>query len=107
MDGVVPMPLEPPCTRKTSPGPSPVSMNTLDHTMQVTSGSAAAVGRSMPAGLGSSCPAGTATRSAYPPRESSAHTSSPTAQPDTPSPASLMIPLHSRPRMSLAPGGGG
>ena len=35
-----------------------------------------------------SCPAGTATRSAYPPPASSAQTSSPTAQPSTPSPTS-------------------
>ena len=61
---IVPMPLEPPCTRKASPRRSPASMNTFDQTVQVTSGSAAAVASSTPAGRGSSCPAGTATRSA-------------------------------------------
>ncbi|WRL64126.1 hypothetical protein U6N30_31920 [Blastococcus brunescens] len=75
--------------------------------MQVTSGRAAAVASSTPDGRGSSCPAGTATRSAYPPPDSSAHTSSPTDQPATSSPTSLMTPLHSRPRISLAPFGGG
>ena len=37
-------------------------MNTLDHTVHATSGSAAAVTRSTPAGTGITCPAGTATR---------------------------------------------
>ena len=49
-------------------------MNTLDHTVQTTSGSAAASTNETPAGTGSSCAAGTATCSAYPPPESSAHT---------------------------------
>lgn len=39
-------------------------MKTFDHTVQTTSGSAAACFRSMPAGTGSNCPAGTATFSA-------------------------------------------
>ena len=59
-------------------------MKTFDHTVQATSGSAAAVTRSTPAGTGITWPAGTTTRSAYPPPASSAHTSSPTAQPVTP-----------------------
>src|SRR4051795_10071657 len=63
---MVPMPLDPPCTRKSSPRVSPASMNTLDQTVQTTSGSAAAVASSTPAGRGSSCPAGTATRAAVP-----------------------------------------
>jgi hypothetical protein len=61
---MVPMPLEPPCTRKFSPLCSRASRNTFDQTVQVTSGSAAAVASSTPAGRGSSCAAGTATRSA-------------------------------------------
>src|SRR3712207_8971234 len=104
---MVPTPLEPPWTRNLSPRRSPASRKTLDQTVQVTSGSAAAVASSTPAGRGSSCPAGTATRSAYPPPASSAQTSSPTDQPATPSPTSLTTPLHSSPRISLAPFGGG
>ena len=61
---MVPMPLDPPCTRKQSPRRSPACMNTFDQTVLVTSGSAAAVASSTPAGRGSSWPAGTATRSA-------------------------------------------
>ncbi len=56
-------------------------MNTLDHTVQATSGSAPAVTRSTPSGTGITWPAGTSTFSAYPPPASSAQTSSPTAQP--------------------------
>ena len=82
-------------------------MKTFDQTVQATSGSAAAVTRSTPSGTGISWPAGTATRSAYPPPASSAHTSSPTAQRVTPSPSAATVPLHSSPRMSEAPGGGG
>ena len=61
---MVPIPLEPPCTRKLSPRRSLASRKTFDQTVQVTSGSAPAVASSTPAGRGSSCPAGTATRSA-------------------------------------------
>ena len=57
-------PDDPPCTSRTSPGWSPASMKTLDHTVHATSGSAAALTRSTPAGTGISWPAGTATRSA-------------------------------------------
>ena len=42
-------------------GGSPASMKTFDHTVQVTSGSAAACTRSTPVGTGNSCPTGTAT----------------------------------------------
>ena len=58
---IVPMPPAPPWTRKTSSGRSPATMNTLDHTVQATSGSAAAVTRSTPAGTGITWPAGTTT----------------------------------------------
>jgi hypothetical protein len=61
---IVPIPLEPPCTRKVSPRRSPARRKTFDQTVQVTSGSAAAVASSTPEGRGNSCPAGTATRSA-------------------------------------------
>ena len=58
----VPMPPAPPCTRKCSSGCSPATMKTFDHTVQATSGSAAAVTRSTPSGTGITCPAGTHTR---------------------------------------------
>ena len=51
---MVPMPLDPPCTQKTSPGCSRATMKTFDHTVQVTSGSAAASTTETPAGTGSS-----------------------------------------------------
>ena len=80
---------------------------TLDHTVQTTSGSAAASTRDTPAGTGSSWPTGTRTLSAYPPPASSAHTSSPTFHASTPSPSSSTTPLTSRPGTSDSPGGGG
>ena len=103
----VPMPPAPPWTRNVSSGRRPATMNTLDHTVAATSGSAAAVTRSTPSGTGMTCPAGTATRSAYPPPASRQHTSSPTDHCVTPSPTSATVPEHSMPMMSEAPGGGG
>ena len=82
-------------------------MKTLDQTVAATSGRQAASTRETPDGTGMTCPTGTATRAAYPPPASSAHTSSPTFQPSTPSPSSAIRPLHSSPRISEAPGGGG
>jgi Zn-dependent alcohol dehydrogenase len=82
----VPMPEPPPCTSRCSPARSRASCTTFDQTVQATSGSAAASTTDTPSGTGSSCPAGTATCSAYPPPTSSAHTGSPTDQPSTPSP---------------------
>ena len=82
-------------------------MNTLDHTVQTTSGTAPAATRSTPGGSGITCTAGTATFSAYPPDASSAHTSSPTENPSTPSPTRAIRPEHSRPSTSVAPFGGG
>ena len=79
---------------------------TFDHTVQTTSGSAAASTRETPSGTGSSCPAGTRTCSAYPPPASSAHTSSPTAQSSTPSPSASTTPLTSSPGTSDSPAGG-
>src|SRR4051794_16247073 len=79
---MVPIPLDPPCTRNDSPDDSRATCTTFDQTVQATSGNAAAVMRSTPAGIGMHCPAGTATCSAYPPPDSSAHTSSPTDQPE-------------------------
>ena len=102
-----PMPPAPPCTSSVSWGWSPATMKTLDHTVAATSGIAAAVTRSTPSGTGISWPAGTATRSAYPPPASSAHAWSPTDQPVTPSPTAATVPLHSIPMTSDAPGGGG
>ncbi len=51
---IVPIPLEPPCTSTVSPGRTWATMNRFDHTVHATSGSAAAVTRSTPAGTGSS-----------------------------------------------------
>ena len=82
-------------------------MKTLDQTVHATSGMTAAVTRSTPGGSGITCPAGTETFSAYPPAASRAQTSSPTLQPLTPAPTSLIRPEHSRPRTSEAPFGGG
>jgi hypothetical protein len=104
---IVPIPPAPPCTRNVSPGWRPAIMNTLDHTVAATSGSADAVTRSTPAGTGITWPAGTATLSAYPPDASRAHTSSPTDQASTPWPTALIVPEHSIPSTSDAPGGGG
>ena len=106
---MVPIPLDPPCTSRDSPGCNrPASApKTMDHTVHVTSGSAAAVTRSTPFGTAMSCPTGTATRSAYPPPASSAQTRSPTFQPATSSPTSATVPDTSMPRYSDAPGGGG
>lgn len=58
---MVPIPLDPPCTSSVSPGRRWATMNTLDQTVAVTSGSAAAVTRSTPLGTGRSWPMGTAT----------------------------------------------
>ena len=104
---IVPIPDEPPWTSSHCPGASPADMKTFDHTVQATSGSAAASTSDTPAGTGSSWPAGTATRAAYPPPESSAQAWSPTAQPVTFAPTAATRPLHSSPRYAGAPGGGG
>lgn len=103
---IVPIPLDPPCTSSVSPGRRWEIMKTLDHTVQDTSGSAAALSRSTPSGTGSSCPAGTTTFSAYPPPASSAHTSSPTFHPEVPGPSAATRPEHSSPGYGDAPGGG-
>src|SRR3954447_11145676 len=100
------MPLEPPCTSSVWPGCRLAVRKTLDQTVQTTSGSAAASLSETPSGTGSSCPAGTTTCSAYPPPDSSAHTSSPTDQPCTSPPTAATVPLTSRPGYAGAPGGG-
>ena len=82
-------------------------MKTFDQTVQATSGSAAASTSVTPVGTGITWPAGTTTRSAYPPPASRAQHSSPTLHPVTPSPIAATVPLHSRPSTSEAPGGGG
>src|SRR6201998_2522624 len=79
----------------------------FDHTVHATSGNPAASMRSTPSGIGITCPAGTATYSAYPPPASSAQTSGPTGHSVTSEPASAMTPDTSMPMISLAPGGGG
>jgi hypothetical protein len=61
-------------TRNDSPGERWLVMNTVDQTVQATSGRPAASVSDTPSGTGSSCPAGTTTFSAYPPPLSSAHT---------------------------------
>ena len=50
---VVPMPLEPPCTRNHSPAFSAPRSNTLFHTVKNVSGTAAAFTMSSPPGMGS------------------------------------------------------
>ena len=82
-------------------------MNTFDHTVATTSGSAAALTRSSPSGTGITCGAGTATFSAYPPPASSAQHSSPTDQPSTSAPTAEIVPDTSSPIVPGAPGGGG
>jgi hypothetical protein len=49
-------------------------MNTVDQTVQATSGKPAACVSDTPSGIGSSCPAGATTLSAYPPPLRSAQT---------------------------------
>ncbi len=61
---IVPIPLAPPCSSTVSAGRRCATMNRLDHTVAVTSGSAAASSRLTPLGTGNSWPTGTATRSA-------------------------------------------
>jgi hypothetical protein len=58
------MPLPPPWTSRVSPGARAARMKTLAQTVQATSGRAAASTTLIPAGIGRSCPAGTATSSA-------------------------------------------
>ena len=82
-------------------------MNTLDQTVHTTSGRLAACSSDTPAGNGITWPAGHTTRSAYPPPASRAQHSSPTLHPVTSSPTAAMVPLHSSPSTSEAPGGGG
>jgi hypothetical protein len=55
---VVPMPLEPPCTSRLSPGASRARSNTLLQTVKKVSGTAAASIIEKPAGTGSTLPAG-------------------------------------------------
>ncbi len=61
---IVPMPDDPPCTSSVSPGCRLAMRKTFDHTVQTTSGSAAASTSDTPSGTGSSCPEGTRTSSA-------------------------------------------
>ena len=103
----MPIPLVPPWIRKVSPAASRPAATTFDQTVHATSGSPPAVTASTPSGSGRTWAAGTATFSAYPPPASSAHTSSPTDQPVTPSPSAAIRPAHSSPMISDAPGGGG
>ena len=94
---IVPIPLLPPCTSNVSPGCRPPMSKTIDQTVQVTSGSAAASTSDTPLGTGISCPTGTVTSSAYAPPAMSAQTGSPTGQPATPSPSATIVPEHSMP----------
>ena len=103
----LPIPPAPPWTRNDSPSASRAVIHTLDQTVAATSGSDAASTSDTPSGTGMSCPAGTVTWVAYPPAASSAQHSSPTDQPSTPSPSAAMVPLHSMPSTSEAPGGTG
>ena len=83
-------------------------MKTLDHTVQATSGRAAAVTRSTPAGSGITCPAGTATRVGVAAAgEQRAHLVADLPARRRPWPTAATVPLHSRPRCRRRPGGGG
>ena len=98
------MPPAPPCTSRVSPGWRPATMNTLDQTVQATSGMAAGGLEVRPRAAAAS-PGRRArppSRRTRPPARS-AQTSSPTLQPSTPSPTALIRPEHSRPSTSEAP----
>src|SRR2546422_7360968 len=62
-----PIPLDPPCTRKDSPGLIPARSKTLLHTVKKVSGKDAASTGDMPFGIGRHCGAGAVQYSAYPP----------------------------------------
>ena len=82
----VPMPPVPPCTRNVSPARSrPSSRRSTTPCTPPRGSRPPCPGR--PVGHGQHLRAGTTTFSAYPPPASSAHTSSPTDQPVTPSPS--------------------
>nr|GMD93053.1 Uncharacterised protein [Ipomoea batatas] len=103
----VPIPLEPPFTKNVSPGDSRLIIKTVDQTVHATSGKLAASSKETPDGTGRTCPAGTATFSAYPPPPTRAHTWSPTFHLWTFLPTASIVPEHSRPGYSLSPFGGG
>ena len=83
-------------------------MNTLDHTVQATSGSAAA-GDEVDPGRDRHQLAGRDRDQLGVPAagEQRAHLVADRPPPSTPSPSAATVPLHSRPRTSDAPGGGG
>ncbi len=60
----VPTPLAAAWTSRVSPAASRVRRRSDSHAVRKTSGTAAALTRSIPSGTGINCPAGTATRSA-------------------------------------------
>ena len=83
-------------------------MNTFDHTVHADLRQRGGVTRSTPAGTGITWPAGTTTRSAYPPPASSAqHLVADAPAGDALADARRSVPLHSSPSTSEAPGGGG
>ena len=103
---VVPIPPEPPWTRRVSPDFSRPRSKTLAHTVKNVSGIAAAATSSRPFGTGRHCGAGATQYSAYPPPETRAQTRSLTQAPGVSSPTATTSPATSRPGMSEAPGGG-
>ena len=83
-------------------------MKTLDQTVHATSGRPAASTRSTPAGTGITWPAGTATRVGVPPTgQQRADLVADRPALDALAERGDRVPLHSRPRTSEAPGGGG
>ena len=81
---------------------------TFDQTVQATSGSAAASPARRRPGSGSSWPAGHGDPLGVAAAgEQRAHLVADLPAGSTPSPTSLTTPLHSSPRISVAPGGGG
>ncbi len=103
----LPMPPDAPVTRTTWPATRPPSTTRLVQPVSPASGTAAPSTNERFSGSGSSWPAGTAARVAWPPPASSAITLAPTFQRSTPSPTATMVPAHSSPGTSLSPGGGG
>ena len=102
----MPSPLAPAWMKTVSPDRMPPSMQRLRYDVANASGIAAASAIDKPSGTGSTMPAGTATRSAYPPPPRSAQTLSPIFHRESEG-ACKTTPATSRPIHSGQPGGGG
>src|SRR5437868_3415429 len=102
----MPIPLVPPCTRKTSPACRCIRSKTLVQTVEKASGRPPASIRLTPSGTGSHCTAGAAAYSPYPSPIISAQTWSPTCHCETTSTVFTTVPEHSRPGKSGAAAAG-